>query len=102
MAVKVGDKVLFGKYAGQSVKVEARNSGHARRRHHGCDRGLSALAPVIQKIQLSLRMAAKEVKFGDSAATAWLQASMSGQRRQGHPRPEGRNVVLERSFGAPR
>jgi chaperonin GroES len=22
MAVKVGDKVLFGKYAGQSVKVE--------------------------------------------------------------------------------
>jgi chaperonin GroES len=25
LAVKVGDRVLFGKYAGQTVKVEARN-----------------------------------------------------------------------------
>ena len=47
MAVKAGDKVLFGKVR-RPVR-EGRGpgtAGHARRRHHGCDRGLSALAPV--------------------------------------------------------
>jgi chaperonin GroES len=43
LAVKVGDRVLFGKYAGQTVKVDGRGAaGHARRRHHGRHRGVGA------------------------------------------------------------
>ena len=35
MGVKVGDKILFGKYSGQEFKLDgARSSAHARRRHH--------------------------------------------------------------------
>jgi chaperonin GroES len=46
--VKVGDKVLFGKYAGTEVKVEGeellvRDEG---RRHHGGDRGLRTRYPI--------------------------------------------------------
>lgn len=37
MDVKVGDRVLFGKYSGQTVKVGGRGIPRdARRRHHGC------------------------------------------------------------------
>ena len=33
--VKVGDRVLFGKYSGQKVKVDGEELlVHARRRHH--------------------------------------------------------------------
>ena len=34
--VKKGDQVLFGKYSGQTVKIEGEElPRHARRRHHG-------------------------------------------------------------------
>ena len=36
MDVKVGDRVIFGKYSGQTVKVGGEEfARHARRRHHG-------------------------------------------------------------------
>ena len=35
MGVKVGDKVLFGKYSGQEFKMDGQGpAAHARRRHH--------------------------------------------------------------------
>lgn len=46
--VKVGDRVLFGKYAGQAVKVELPGTaGHARRRHHGRGDEVSARSVAI-------------------------------------------------------
>ena len=36
--VKIGDKILFGKYSGTEVKVDGDDlRGHARRRRHGRD-----------------------------------------------------------------
>src|SRR5215470_4532958 len=35
MSVKVGDKILFGKYSGQTVKVQGEELLDARGRHHG-------------------------------------------------------------------
>ncbi len=33
--VKVGDRVLFGKWSGTEVKIEGRDPDHEGKRHHG-------------------------------------------------------------------
>ncbi len=48
-------------------------------------------------------MAAKEVKFGRSAREKMLRGpSTSSPMQSSDARPEGRNVVIDKSFGAPR
>jgi len=45
--VKVGDRVLFGKYAGQAVKLDGDEVlVDARRRHHGYRRVISACQSI--------------------------------------------------------
>jgi chaperonin GroEL len=47
-------------------------------------------------------MAAKEVRFSDDARSRmFARRQHPGRCRQGDARPQGRNVVLDKSFGAP-
>ena len=48
-------------------------------------------------------MAAKDVRFGgDARAAHAARRGHPGRRSEGPARPQGRNVVLDKSFGAPR
>jgi len=47
-------------------------------------------------------MVSQRVKFGVDARDRMCAAWTSSQCRQGDARPQGRNVVLDKSFGAPR
>ncbi len=106
--VKVGDRVLFGKYSGTEVKLDGEElPRYARRRHHGCDRGLSAPPapsnPLIHEPRSGYRhMTAKEVRFGDDARNRMMAGvNILANAVKVTLGPKGRNVVLEKSFGAP-
>ena len=48
--VKIGDKILFGKYSGQTVKVDGdEHPRDARRRHHGRRRTDASPNPRIRE-----------------------------------------------------
>jgi len=67
----------------------------------------SGIRPVARplgsdQVENGIIMSAKEVKFGVDARDRMLRRrGYSQQRGQGDARPEGRNVVLDKSFGAP-
>ena len=125
--VKVGDRVLFGKYSGQTVKVDGdellvmreedimgviayralitRGVRPARRR---CN---NAVAPGLERrFQLTtntdsefLTWQLKKYIFGEAARPKHgrTASTFSPMRSKSPSGPKGRNVVLERSFGAP-
>ena len=67
--VKVGDRVLFGKYSGQTVKVEGRRTPRdARGRHHGRDRR---------------RLIASTVHTESTRRNAWLQKKYVSTKARG-------------------
>jgi chaperonin GroEL len=104
----VGDRVLFGKYAGQAVKVDGEEVLVMREEDIMGVRRSNTLRPIplpvfnrLNKIQ-EYSMAAKEVKFGDSARARMVEGiNILADAVKVTLGPKGRNVVLERSFGAP-
>src|SRR4029079_19418730 len=76
--------------------------GDARRRHHGRHRVICHCTLVDQKLWRITKMAAKEVKFHDSARHRIVAGvNILADAVKVTLGPKGRNVVLERSFGAP-
>ena len=103
--LKVGDRVLFGKWSGTEVKIEGRISDHERERHHGRDRTdrcpqegcLGAVASNIWRT----KMASKDVKFGVDARDRMLRGvDILANAVRVTLGPKGRNVVLDKSYGA--
>ena len=141
--LKVGDRVLFGKWSGTEVKIDGEDPDHEGERHHGRagrDRRpqegrlnhqpgpkrtrsyatLGALEgrhhPHESAFETRLRpllrmrsangvttMAAKEVKFSVDARDRMLRGvDILANAVKVTLGPKGRNVVLDKSFGAPR
>ena len=111
LAVKVGDRVLFGKYSGQTVKVDGDEllvmreediMGVVEVTAHQIVSDEGRPFDPVMKIG-DIDMAAKEVRFRRfGARTAWcVGVNILADAVKVTLGPKGRNVVLERSFGAP-
>src|SRR6266436_1058899 len=96
--VKVGDRILFGKYSGQAVKVEGTEYLVMRE-----DDIMGVVAKQTQRFQYQeLTMPAKDVRFHEPARHKLLAGvNILADAVKVTLGPKGRNVVLERSFGAP-
>src|SRR5205814_6255656 len=94
--IKVGDRVLFGKYSGQTVKVDGDELLVMREED---------LFAVVEKQTTEFgehNMAAKDVIFGGDARARMIEGvNILANAVKVTLGPKGRNVVLERSFGAP-
>src|SRR4029079_9883577 len=76
--------------------------GDARRRHHGRHRVICHCTLVDQKLWRITKMAAKEVKFHDSARHRIVAGvNILADAVKVKLGPKGRNVVLDKSWGAP-
>ena len=95
MDVKVGDKVLFGKYSGQTVKVDGDELlRHARRRHH---RRRRANVHRITSIQEKSTWQPKTSVSAATPATRMVEGvNILANAVKVTLGPKGRNVVLER------
>src|SRR5215469_7253922 len=79
--VKVGDRVLFGKWSGTEIKIDGEDLVVAKER----------------------TMAAKEIRFHSDARERMLRGiDILSNAVRVTLGPKGRNVVLDKSFGAPR
>src|SRR5687768_5028344 len=99
--VKVGDRVLFGKYSGQTVKVEGEELLVMREEDiMGVIESAKSLAHLRKPGEP--HMAAKDVKFHENARSKIVAGvNILADAVKVTLGPKGRNVVLERSFGAP-
>jgi hypothetical protein len=122
--VKVGDRILFGKWSGTEVKVDGeellimkestssasstKKKDRLRRRSRlGTRTRHFALPHQIQLKQISNKrfstMAAKTYNFGADARERMLRGvDILANAVKVTLGPKGRNVVIEKSFGAPR
>ena len=92
--VKVGDKVLFGKYSGTEVKIDGQELLVMREE--------DLMAVIDKQSRGYASMAAKEVSFSDDARTRMVRGvNLLANAVKATLGPKGRNVVLEKSFGAP-
>ena len=94
MEVKVGDQVIYSKYAGTEVKLDDEEyivvkQSDIRRNRRG-------------RIRRLIQIMAKEIKYGAEARKA-LEAGVNqlADTVRVTLGPKGRNVVLDKSFGAP-
>src|SRR5258708_6359725 len=91
--VKVGDKILFGKYSGTEVKVDGDDLVVMREED---------VMAVIEGKERKANMAAKEVRFSDDARSRMVRGvNILANAVKATLGPKGRNAVLEKSFGAP-
>ena len=91
--VKVGDRVLFGKWSGTEIKID------------GEDLVVMKESDIMGVVALreSKIMAAKEVRFHADARDRMLRGvDILANAVKVTLGPKGRNVVLDKSFGAPR
>ena len=96
LEVKVGDKMLFGKYSGQTVKVEGEELLVMR------EEDVMGVHRVTGIDWRNRAMAAKDVSFHDSARHRIVAGvNILADAVKVTLGPKGRNVVLEKSFGAP-
>ena len=114
MAVKVGDRILFGKWSGSEVRIEGEDSpdheGIRHPRHHpGRDGGsegrlISARADLIHETQRERQtMAAKQLRFETDARDRMLKGvNALADAVRVTLGPKGRNVIIAKSWGAPR
>jgi hypothetical protein len=94
--VKVGDKVLFGKYSGTTVKVDGDELLVMR------EEDIMAVVADPATLNRGNNMAAKDVKFKENARVRMIAGvNILADAVKVTLGPKGRNVVLERSFGAP-
>ena len=107
--VKAGDLVLFGKWSGTEVKIDGEEllimkesdiMGILEGRQ-GFEEG--RLIAYHHRFQETNNMAAKDVKFGADAREKMLRGvDILADAVKVTLGPKGRNVVIEKSFGAPR
>ena len=104
--VKAGDRVLFGKYSGQTVKVDGDELlvmreedlfAVSRRSDHGwsstpISKQTGVNTTWQQKTSFSAQMPVTRMVEGVNILANAVKVTLG---------PKGRNVVLERSFGAP-
>ena len=91
--VKVGDKILFGKYSGTEVKVDGEDLVVMREE--------DVMAVQSKSKRGITTMAAKEVRFSDDArARMFRGVNVLANAVKATLGPKGRNAVLEKSFGA--
>ncbi len=104
--VKVGDKILFGKYSGTEVKVDGEEYLVMREEDvmaviEGSNRDSNELNSR-HRVSRGSFMAAKEVRFSDDARSRMLRGvNILANAVKVTLGPKGRNAVLEKSFGAP-
>src|SRR6218665_921209 len=102
--VKVGDRVLFGKYSGQTVKVH-RDELLVMKEDNLFAVVEKYFPPVPKQTFSSIRRyqrAEKEVFFGGEARARMVEGvNILANAVKVTLGPKGRNVVIERSFGAP-
>ena len=104
--MKVGDRVLFGKYSGQTVKVDGDELLVMREEDIMGVVDLTSPpdpSPFLYNTDSGdINMAAKEVRFGEDArARMVVGVNILANAVKVTLGPKGRNVVLDRSFGAP-
>ena len=113
--VKAGDRILFGKWSGTEVKIDGEEllimkesdimgiiegAPRPRRRPPESRRLILALRCNQERIR---NMAAKDVRFGGDARQRMLRGvDILADAVKVTLGPKGRNVVLDKSFGAPR
>src|SRR5438309_327038 len=91
--VKVGDKILFGKYSGSEIKIDGEE--HLIMREED-------ILGVVEGRGRRDDMAAKLVKFGqDAREKIFRGVNVLADAVTVTLGPKGRNVVLDKSFGAP-
>ena len=116
--VKAGDKILFGKWSGTEVKHRRRGPAHHEGKRHPRDRRLTHdVLPAKAGAQFLLTdsglrraqlegiqdMAAKDVRFSRDARERIMRGvDILADAVKVTLGPKGRNVVLDKSFGAPR
>ena len=113
--VKAGDRVLFGKWCGTEVKIDGEDllimkesdilgvlEGKANAQAPLPER-LADSTSTHRRFQGVARMAAKDVKFSQDAREKMLRGvDILANAVKVTLGPKGRNVVIEKSFGAPR
>ncbi|MDF2809738.1 MAG: groL [Microvirga sp.] len=110
--VKAGDSVLFGKWSGTEVRIEgedllimkkATSSAFWSRMPRPPGRPHDQTFGTVHQIRRLKAMAAKDVKFSSEAREKMLRGvDILADAVKVTLGPKGRNVVLEKSFGAPR
>ena len=98
--VKVGDKILFGKYTGTEIKIDGEDVLILRE-----DEVLAVLARSSAQRHIEeagKKLMAKQITYGDESR----QAILRGVNRLADAvkvtlGPKGRNVVLDKKFGSP-
>ena len=92
--VKVGDRILFGKYSGSEIKIDGdeylimREDDDPRRPRLA--RSLAATATMKSRTQGGSSWQPKQIVFSDDArAGDPARRQPAGRRREGHARPEG-------------
>ena len=98
--VKAGDRVLFGKWSGTEVKLDGEELIIMKEvRPHGRHRSVRR----SESARGGEKMAAKEVRFHSDARERMLRGvDILANAVKVTLGPKGRNVVLDKSFGAPR
>ena len=113
LELKAGDQVLFGKWSGTEVKIDGQELlimkesdvmgviEGARRRQE--ERGLTPhSAPSQHQKELKI-MSAKDVRFSSDARDRMLRGvDILNNAVKVTLGPKGRNVILDKSYGAPR
>ena len=95
--VKVGDRILFGKYSGTEVKVDGEEHLILRE-----DDVLGVLERTLQQGKTKQNMAAKEIVYTENARNLILAGvNALADAVKVTLGPKGRNVVIEKSFGSP-
>ena len=113
MAVKAGDRVLFGKWSGSEVRLEGEDLLIMKESDvlgiiHGVERGPEGrLIPVDARTPLqtprSPPMPAKQLRFNTDARDRMLKGvNTLADAVRVTLGPKGRNVILAKSYGAPR
>ena len=111
LEVKAGDRILFGKWSGTEVKLDGEELLIMKESDiMGIIEGSPAMQEkgrVIRPYQLNSgrikQMAAKDVRFGEDARQRMLRGvDMLAEAVKVTLGPKGRNVILDKSYGAPR
>ncbi len=113
--VKAGDRILFGKWSGTEVKIDGEDllimkecdimgvvEGKRRRAARPPEPRRARSVNIIKHKEITA-MAAKDVRFSPDARERMLRGvDILANAVKVTLGPKGRNVVLDKSFGAPR
>ena len=110
--VKAGDRILFGKWSGTEVKLDGEEllimkefdiMGIVEGTPAAQAQGRLIPSAANRRYRREINMAAKDVRFGGDARQRMLRGvDILADAVKVTLGPKGRNVVLDKSFGAPR